>query len=228
MNSEQLRSFFDNIRTPIEMLVDYSKRIAGTDDVNMRKLYAETIENNSRLIRQMLQMFQSQLDMNTGGGSPAPAVPASAPVPVSAPAPVSGPKPEPVSEPAPRPNPRHAGTEEKPLILVAEDNDNNYFLLHAMLEDDYELLHAHDGIEAVEMFKTHNPRLILMDISMPNMDGYEATKEIRKVSENVPIIAVTAYAFASDKERIMSIGFNGYISKPINPVKLENEITNHL
>ncbi len=97
-----------------------------------------------------------------------------------------------------------------------------------MLEDDYELLHAHDGLEAIEMFKQHNPRLILMDISMPNMDGYEATKEIRKISETIPIIAVTAYAFASDKERIMNIGFNGYISKPINPVKLETEITNVL
>ncbi|MDE5575654.1 MAG: response regulator, partial [Bacteroidales bacterium] len=133
-------------------------------------------------------------------------------------------------EPAPTAvlKPRPADTGSKPLILIAEDNDNNYFLLHAMLEDDYELIHAHDGLEAVEMFKSHNPRLILMDISMPNMDGYEATREIRKISTTVPVIAVTAYAFASDKERIMSIGFNGYISKPINPVKLETEITNHL
>lgn len=220
MNNDQLKSFFDNIRTPLNMIVDYAKRIAGTEDKNMRNLYAETIESNSKLINQLLQLFQSQMENDVTSSTPAPAAPAPRPEPV--PAPVSAPAPAPAAKPAPKP----AGP--KPLILVAEDNDNNYFLLHAMLEDDYELLHAHDGLEAIEMFKQHNPRLILMDISMPNMDGYEATKEIRKISETIPIIAVTAYAFASDKERIMNIGFNGYISKPINPVKLETEITNVL
>ena len=213
MNNEQLKSFYDNIRTPLDMIVDYAKRIADADDKDMRKLYAETIESNSKIIRQMMQLFQSQLE------SPS-AAPEPAPTPTTAPAP----EPAPAVELRLRP----ADTGSKPLILVAEDNDNNYFLLHAMLEDDYELIHAHDGLEAVDLFKEHNPRLILMDISMPNMDGYEATKEIRKISTTVPIVAVTAYAFASDKERIMSIGFNGYISKPINPVKLENEITNLL
>lgn len=213
MNNEQLKSFYDNIHTPLDMIVDYAKRIADADDKDMRKLYAETIESNSKIIRQMMQLFQSQLE------SPS-AAPEPAPTPTAAPAP----EPAPAVELRLRP----ADTGSKPLILVAEDNDNNYFLLHAMLEDDYELIHAHDGLEAVDLFKEHNPRLILMDISMPNMDGYEATKEIRKISTTVPIVAVTAYAFASDKERIMSIGFNGYISKPINPVKLENEITNLL
>ena len=213
MNNEQLKSFYDNIRTPLDMIVDYAKRIADADDKDMRKLYAETIESNSKIIRQMMQLFQSQL-----------ASPSAAPEPAPTPAAVPTPEPAPAVELRLRP----ADTGSKPLILVAEDNDNNYFLLHAMLEDDYELIHAHDGLEAVDLFKEHNPRLILMDISMPNMDGYEATKEIRKISTTVPIVAVTAYAFASDKERIMSIGFNGYISKPINPVKLENEITNLL
>lgn len=215
MNKEQLKSFYDNIRTPLDMLVDYAKRIADTDDKNMRKLYAETIESNSKIISQMMQLIQSQMD------SPANTEPAPAPSVASEPAPTVAP------EPAPAPaRPVQSGV--KPLILVAEDNDNNYFLLHAMLEDEYELIHAHDGLEAVDLFRKHEPKLILMDISMPNMDGYEATKEIRKISTSVPIVAVTAYAFASDKERIMSIGFNGYISKPINPVKLENEITNLL
>lgn len=219
MNSEQLKSFFDNLCTPIGMIVDYAKRIADTDDKNIRQVYAETIENNSRLVQQTLQLLKSELDVIS---SAAPAAPSSA-----SPSPQEEVRPEAVEKPkvvAPKP----VRTGEKPLILVAEDNENNYFLLHAMLEDDYELIHAHDGIEAVEMFKTHNPRLILMDISMPNMDGYEATKEIRKISETIPIIAVTAYAFASDKERIMSIGFNGYVSKPINPVKLASEITGRL
>lgn len=215
MNNEQLKSFYDNIRTPLDMIVDYAKRIADADDREMRKLYAETIESNSKIIRQMMQLFQSQLDS-----------PSTAPAPAPTPAPAAAPTPEPAPTAVLKPRPADTGS--KPLILIAEDNDNNYFLLHAMLEDEYELIHAHDGLEAVEMFKEQNPRLILMDISMPNMDGYEATKEIRKLSSTVPIVAVTAYAFASDKERIMSIGFNGYISKPINPVKLENEITSHI
>lgn len=58
-----------------------------------------------------------------------------------------------------------------------------------------------------------HPHVVIMDINMPKMDGYEATREIRKVSKTVPIIAVTAYSFASDKEKIMQNGFNGYMSK---------------
>jgi signal transduction histidine kinase len=109
-------------------------------------------------------------------------------------------------------------------ILVAEDNDNNYLLFKSILQNDYQLLHAHDGIEAVDLFNANQPDLILMDINMPRMDGNEATREIRKVSESVPIVAVTAYAFASDKERIMENGFNEYVSKPINVKRLREVV----
>jgi signal transduction histidine kinase/ActR/RegA family two-component response regulator len=109
-------------------------------------------------------------------------------------------------------------------ILVAEDNDNNYLLFKSILQNDYQLLHAHDGVEAVELFNANQPDLILMDINMPRMDGNEATREIRKVSETVPIVAVTAYAFASDKERIMENGFNEYVSKPINVKRLREVV----
>jgi CheY-like chemotaxis protein len=108
--------------------------------------------------------------------------------------------------------------------LVAEDNDNNYLLFKSILQNDYQLLHAHDGVEAVELFNANQPDLILMDINMPRMDGNEATREIRKVSETVPIVAVTAYAFASDKERIMENGFNEYVSKPINVKRLREVV----
>lgn len=109
-------------------------------------------------------------------------------------------------------------------ILVAEDNESNYLLFRSILGKEYELLHAWDGVEAVELYKKHRPNIIIMDINMPNMDGYEAAREIRKCSDKVPIIAVTAYAFASDKERIMQNGFNGYVSKPVNAHELRNEI----
>lgn len=113
---------------------------------------------------------------------------------------------------------------KRPVLLVAEDNESNYFLITSMLEDDYDLLHAWNGREAVDMYSDYKPDLILMDINMPLMDGYEATRRIRQVSDKVPIIAVTAYAFSSDRTRIMENGFNSYVSKPVNIDRLMNEI----
>lgn len=110
------------------------------------------------------------------------------------------------------------------IILIAEDNESNYLLFKNILGGKYRLLHAWDGVEAVELYKEHRPNIVIMDINMPNMNGYEATREIRKISEKVPIIAVTAYAYASDEARIMESGFNGYVSKPIDAHKLKNEI----
>lgn len=113
-------------------------------------------------------------------------------------------------------------------ILVAEDNESNYLLFRSILEKEYRLIHAWDGCEAVALCREHRPQLVIMDINMPRMDGYEAAREIRKFSDSIPIIAVTAYAFASDKERIMDNGFNGYVAKPIDPVKLGAEIRSML
>jgi len=76
----------------------------------------------------------------------------------------------------------------------------------------------------VELFKTHQPHLVLMDINMPVLNGYEATAEIRKLSERVPIIAVTAYAYASDEERIMNSGFDAYVPKPLNASIMRSKI----
>jgi len=70
-----------------------------------------------------------------------------------------------------------------------------------ILKTEYKLIHAWNGREAVALCREHSPQLIIMDINMPNMDGYEATREIRKFSKTVPIIAVTAYAFASDRKK---------------------------
>ena len=109
-------------------------------------------------------------------------------------------------------------------ILVAEDCESNFLLFQSILKTEYKLIHAWNGREAVALCREHSPQLIIMDINMPNMDGYEATREIRKFSKTVPIIAVTAYAFASDKEKILKNGFNGYVAKPINPTKLGIEI----
>jgi signal transduction histidine kinase/CheY-like chemotaxis protein len=109
-------------------------------------------------------------------------------------------------------------------ILIAEDNESNFLLFKSILGKEYQLIHAWDGVEAVECFKKYQPNLILMDINMPNMNGYEATREIRKLSATVPIIAVTAYAYSSEKEQILSSGFNSYIAKPLNANELNGQI----
>ena len=114
---------------------------------------------------------------------------------------------------------------DKLTILIAEDNESNYRLFESILGHDYHLIHAWDGREAVERFKRENPQIILMDINMPVMDGYEATQEIRKYSAKVPIIAVTAFAYASDEQRVMENGFDGYMPKPINARQLKAQIT---
>ena len=109
-------------------------------------------------------------------------------------------------------------------ILVAEDNESNYKLIKAILSKDYNLYHAWNGREAVDMFSQCHPQLILMDINMPVMDGYEATREIRKLSTDVPILALTAYAYASDEERILNSGMNSYMSKPVNTLQLRKRV----
>ncbi len=114
---------------------------------------------------------------------------------------------------------------KKLKVLIAEDNESNYILYESMLAGNYELIHAWNGEEAVELFEQTKPDIILMDISMPKMDGYEATTEIKRKDALVPIIAVTAYAFATDKERMLESGFNGYVSKPINSNRLKEEMS---
>lgn len=113
-----------------------------------------------------------------------------------------------------------ASPSAKSNILVAEDNESNYELVSAILSDDYNLFHAWNGRQAIKMFKECNPQLILMDINMPEMDGYEAARAIRKLSTDIPILALTAYAYASDEQRILASGMNAYMSKPVNAQQL--------
>lgn len=113
---------------------------------------------------------------------------------------------------------------EKLTILIAEDNPSNYKLFESILKKEYRLLHAWNGREAVELFRQYKPHLILMDIKMPVLNGYEATAEIRKLSATVPIIAVTAYALAEDEQKISGSGFDEYTSKPISSKILKDKI----
>jgi PAS domain S-box-containing protein len=110
-------------------------------------------------------------------------------------------------------------------ILVAEDNKMNQMVLEMLLEDSSLTLEfADDGEKAVSLFKSKKYDLVLMDLQMPNLDGYGATKEIREVDKDVPIIALSANVLQEDIERAFQVGMNAYLSKPIELQKLYNVI----
>lgn len=104
-------------------------------------------------------------------------------------------------------------------ILVAEDTESNYFFIEAFLErTNVNLLWAQDGREAIELFREHGPNisLILMDIMMPEIDGFDATREIKRLDPNVPIIAQTALALPDDEDKCYEVGCDYVLVKPIN------------
>ena len=107
----------------------------------------------------------------------------------------------------------------KPVILVVEDNDDNrQLVLKVLSRRNYEVVGVVDGNEALERLNVINPDLILMDINLPGMDGYEVTRRIRRQEKfaNLPIVALTAYAMVGDEEKSLNAGCDAYISKPIN------------
>ncbi|MDA8162045.1 MAG: response regulator [Desulfobacteraceae bacterium] len=113
--------------------------------------------------------------------------------------------------------------EDKPQkkILIAEDNDDNMFLLKEILMPcGYEILHAKDGRQAINLAMTGRPSVILMDIQMPEMNGLDATRAIRESGRKTPIIALTAKAMKGDREQILEAGCNDYICKPFTPTSL--------
>jgi CheY-like chemotaxis protein len=107
-------------------------------------------------------------------------------------------------------------------ILVCEDNEVNQIVFTQMLNDtDYSFKIANNGEEGLALYKELSPTLILMDVSMPVMNGHEATKEIRKIeadtNQHTPIVAVTAHAVKGDLEKCLEAGMDDYLSKPISP-----------
>jgi Response regulator containing CheY-like receiver, AAA-type ATPase, and DNA-binding domains len=113
-------------------------------------------------------------------------------------------------------------------ILVADDVDINYLLLEIYLKNDFNVMRAHDGVEAVDIFKKQKPDLILMDCKMPNMDGLEAAKIIHGLSPETPVIMQSAYAFAEDKERAAEAGCIDFLVKPVTKQILLDMICKYL
>jgi len=112
-------------------------------------------------------------------------------------------------------------------VLIAEDNAVNRELLRELLElRGYSVLEACDGQEALQMVEQSRPEMLLLDIGMPVMDGFAVIQRIRENPRlaTLPVVAVTAYAMRGDQERILSCGFDGYLSKPVNVSSLAQEL----
>jgi len=113
-------------------------------------------------------------------------------------------------------------------ILIAEDSPVNRELLRELLEmQDYEVFEAGNGQEALDMLDQLRPDLVILDLGMPVLDGFGAIRKIRAdpMFAGLPVLAATAYAMRGDREKTLEAGFDGYVSKPIEPAALKQEIT---
>jgi two-component system, cell cycle response regulator DivK len=124
-----------------------------------------------------------------------------------------------------------ASSENKGTILYIEDNpDNRLLVKRILLSEDYELFEAKDAFDALDVLKSVRPDLILMDINMPDMDGYTLTAKIKTMPgfERTPILALTANVMRGDKEKTLEAGCDGYIQKPIDIDQLTREIERYM
>lgn len=122
-------------------------------------------------------------------------------------------------------------TDPKATILYVEDNpDNRTLVRRILLSEDYEMLEAVNAFDALDILKNNRPDLILMDINMPDMDGYTLTTRIKSMPgfERIPILAVTANVMRGDKERTLEAGCDGYIQKPLDIDQLIREVERFL
>jgi two-component system, cell cycle response regulator DivK len=115
-------------------------------------------------------------------------------------------------------------------ILIIEDVEYNRDLLVQILEDDYEVLTATDGASGIEVAARERPDLILMDLSLPGVDGWEATRRLKAQPETeaIPVIALTAHAMQGDEERARACGCDDYLTKPIDEDQLFAKLGRHL
>jgi CheY-like chemotaxis protein len=116
-------------------------------------------------------------------------------------------------------------------VLVVEDNpDNMTLIVDVLLELDYQVLQASNGLEGVSLAEESIPDLILMDLSLPKMDGWTATRKIKEQQNlnHIPIIALTAHAMKGDRERAIEAGCDDYVSKPINLQELAVKLHKYL
>ncbi|NNC51113.1 MAG: response regulator [Flaviramulus sp.] len=115
----------------------------------------------------------------------------------------------------------------KPTILIIEDNEQNMYMLSYLLEkSNYQVLKAFNGLDGLNLAHERHPEIILIDIQLPDMDGYEICSKLRHngLPKNTTIVAVTSYAMGGDKEKAIEAGADGYLEKPINPDTFVNQM----
>ena len=115
----------------------------------------------------------------------------------------------------------------KEPVLLIEDNEQNRYLVTFLLErGGYEVVAAQDGMRGIQLAQTIAPGMILLDIQLPTMDGYQVAQALRAIASlrRTPIVAVTSYAMPGDREKALAAGCTGYIEKPINPATFVEEM----
>jgi len=107
-------------------------------------------------------------------------------------------------------------------IAVVDDNADNRLIIRTILQDQYDIIEFSSGMEAIEAFKKSKPDVVILDISLPEMDGTEILRRIRGDPNlhDLPVIALTAHAMVGDREKYLAAGFNDYVAKPILDMKL--------
>lgn len=116
-------------------------------------------------------------------------------------------------------------TAEAKTVLIVEDNEMNLKLARDLLQlDGFRTLEAMRGAEGVDLAKTHHPDVVIMDIQLPDFDGWEALRRLREdpATADLVVLAVTAFAISGDKERFLAAGFDGYVAKPLDVATFSN------
>ena len=116
-------------------------------------------------------------------------------------------------------------------VLLVEDNEDNRLVYRTILDHfGFEVLEAADGEEGIRRARADEPDLILMDVSIPKIDGWEATRRLKAdpLTASIPIIALTAHALATDREKAREAGCDGYLAKPVEPRRVVEEVKKHL
>jgi len=231
MTARAIRQTYGPDKPAIVMLTSMDIKSADAN-INKGAVQATLMKpaRSSLLLETLVEVLQAAAQSRSGAEAPKVTSSASAATENAAPAPVlSQPKP---LEQAPRQTTAAAASADSRLdLLVAEDNEVNQIVFTQILDDlgvHYKI--ADNGGSAFELWKSHRPALILMDVSMPVMNGHQATQAIRKAEAedpglgHTPVVGVTAHALTGDKERCLDAGMDDYLSKPISPEKLEAKI----
>jgi CheY-like chemotaxis protein len=116
-------------------------------------------------------------------------------------------------------------------ILLVEDNEDNRLVYRTILDHfGFTVLEAADGEEGIRRARADGPDLILMDVSIPKVDGWEATRQLKAdpATSSIPIIALTAHALATDRAKAQEVGCDGYLAKPVEPRRVVEEVQKHL